>query len=62
LVRFRDEIPAEEAAAAECALHGANLITAWVRVLMLAMSMNPDVLISAAADGTVRAWSISACD
>ena len=29
---------------------------------MLAMSMNPDVLISAAADGTVRAWSISACD
>ena len=32
------------------------------RVLMLAMSMNPDVLISAAADGTVRAWSISACD
>ncbi|MDQ1307613.1 MAG: hypothetical protein QG671_3446, partial [Actinomycetota bacterium] len=30
LVRFRDEIPAEEAAAVEGALYGANLLTAWV--------------------------------
>jgi uncharacterized protein (TIGR02680 family) len=30
LVRFRDEIPAEEAAAVEGALYGANLLTAWL--------------------------------
>jgi uncharacterized protein (TIGR02680 family) len=30
LVRFRDEIPAEEAAVVEGALYGANLLTAWV--------------------------------
>ena len=30
LVRFRDEISAEEAAAVEGALYGANLLTAWV--------------------------------
>jgi WD40 repeat protein/DNA-binding XRE family transcriptional regulator len=29
------------------------------RVLMLAIGADPDVLVSAAADGTVRAWSIS---
>lgn len=30
LVRFRDEVPAPEAAAVEGALYGANLLTAWV--------------------------------
>jgi WD40 repeat protein len=28
------------------------------RVLMLALGADPDVLVSAAADGTIRAWSI----